>query len=170
MSKKVRKSLAVLAAFVLTISFIAGNGAFTNVYAQEAGTETASEQNISTTEASSATEEAATATAESATTEQKAVTESNTEAAKPESTASVTAVQKKTAVKSVKQASEPAVTNGDFSKYLTKFAFTDHLENAFTESHPATKDSNVIIRYEYKIPNKETKVTKKNPGVTKKEH
>lgn len=59
-------------------------------------------------------------------------------------------------MKSVKQASEPAVTNGDFSKYLTKFAFTDHLGNAFTESHPVTKDSNVIIRYEFKIPNKET--------------
>ncbi|MBC5678957.1 hypothetical protein H8S22_15695 [Anaerostipes sp. NSJ-7] len=56
-------------------------------------------------------------------------------------------------MKSVKQASEPAVTNGDFSKYLTKFAFTDHLGNAFTESHPVTKDSNVIIRYEFKIPN-----------------
>lgn len=134
MSKKVRKSLAVLAAFVLMISFIAGNDAFTNVYAQEAGTETASEQITSTTE-------------------QKAVTESNTEAAKAESTASVSAIQKKTAVKSVKQASEPAVTNGDFSKYLTKFAFTDHLGNAFTESHPVTKDSNVIIRYEFKIPN-----------------
>ncbi len=51
MSKKVRKSLAVLAAFVLTISFIAGNGAFTNVHAQEAETETASEQITSTTEA-----------------------------------------------------------------------------------------------------------------------
>ena len=134
MSKKVRKSLAVLAAFVLMISFIAGNDAFTNVYAQEAGTETASEQITSTTE-------------------QKAVTESNTEAAKAESTASVSAIQKKTAVKSVKQASEPAVTNGDFSKHLTKFAFTDHLGNAFTESHPVTKDSNVIIRYEFKIPN-----------------
>ena len=63
------------------------------------------------------------------------------------------AIQKKTAVKSVKQASEPAVINGDFSKYLTEFAFTDHLGNAFTESHPVTKDSNVIIRYEFKIPN-----------------
>lgn len=156
MSKKVRKSLAVLAAFVLTISFIAGNGAFTNVYAQEAGTETASEQITSTTEASSATEEAAAMATESVTTEQKAVTESNTEAVKAESTASVAAVQKKTAVKSVKQASEPAVTNGDFTKYLTKFAFTDHLGNAFTESNPVTKDSNVIIRYEFKIPNKET--------------
>lgn len=141
MSKKVRKSLAVPAAFVLMISFIAGNDAFTNVYAQEAGTETASEQITSTTEASSATEEAAAAAAESVTTEQKTVTESNTE---------------KNSVKSVKQASEPAVTNGDFSKYLTKFAFTDHLGNAFTESHPVTKDSNVIIRYEFKIPNKET--------------
>ena len=110
MSKKVRKSLAVLAAFVLMLSFIAGNDAFTNVYAQEAGTETASEQITSTTE-------------------------------------------QKTAVKSVKQASEPAVINGDFSKYLTEFAFTDHLGNAFTESHPVTKDSNVIIRYEFKIPN-----------------
>ena len=59
MSKKVRKSLAVLAAFVLTISFIAGNGAFTNVHAQEAETETASEQITSTTEASLATEETA---------------------------------------------------------------------------------------------------------------
>ena len=49
MSKKVRKSLAVLAAFVLTISFIAGNGAFTNVHAQEAETETASDQITSTT-------------------------------------------------------------------------------------------------------------------------
>lgn len=48
------------------------------------------------------------------------------------------------------------VTNGDFTKYLTKFAFTDHLGNPFTESHPVTKDSNVIIRYEFKIPNKET--------------
>lgn len=137
MSKKVRKSLAVLAAFVLMISFIAGNDVFTNVYAQEVGTETASEQITSTTE-------------------QKAVTESNTEAAKAESTASVSAIQKKTAVKSVKQASEPAVINGDFYKYLTEFAFTDHLGNAFTESHPVTKDSNVIIRYEFKIPNKET--------------
>lgn len=156
MSKKVRKSLAVLAAFVLTISFIAGNGAFTNVHAQEAETETASEQITSTTEASSATEETAAMATESVTTEQKAATESNTEAAKAESTASVTAIQKKTAVKSVKQGSEPAVTNGDFTKYLTKFAFTDHLGNPFTESHPVTKDSNVIIRYEFKIPNKET--------------
>lgn len=48
------------------------------------------------------------------------------------------------------------VTNGNFTKYLTKFAFTDHLGNPFTESHPVTKDSNVIIRYEFKIPNKET--------------
>lgn len=156
MSKKVRKSLAVLAAFVLTISFIAGNGAFTNVHAQEAETETASEQITSTTEASSATEETAAMAAESVTTEQKAATDSNTEAVKAESTASVTAIQKKTAVKSVKQGSEPAVTNGDFTKYLTKFAFTDHLGNPFTESHPVTKDSNVIIRYEFKIPNKET--------------
>ena len=93
---------------------------------------------------------------ESVTTEQKAATESNTEAAKAESTASVTAIQKKTAVKSVKQGSDPVVTNGDFTKYLTKFAFTDHLGNPFTESHPVTKDSNVIIRYEFKIPNKET--------------
>lgn len=156
MSKKVRKSLAVLAAFVLTISFIAGNGAFTNVHAQEAETETASEQITSTTEASSATEETAATATESVTTEQKAATDSNTEAVKAESTASVTAIQKKTAVKSVKQGSEPAVTNGDFTKYLTKFAFTDHLGNPFTESHPVTKDSNVIIRYEFKIPNKET--------------
>ncbi|WP_409016488.1 SpaA isopeptide-forming pilin-related protein [Anaerostipes caccae] len=156
MSKKVRKSLAVLAAFVLTISFIAGNGAFTNVHAQEAETETASEQITSTTEASSATEETAAMATESVTTEQKAATDSNTEAVKAESTASVTAIQKKTAVKSVKQGSEPAVTNGDFTKYLTKFAFTDHLGNPFTESHPVTKDSNVIIRYEFKIPNKET--------------
>ena len=156
MSKKVRKSLAVLAAFVLTISFIAGNGAFTNVHAQEAETETASEQITSTTEASLATEETAAMATESVTTEQKAATESNTEAAKAESTASVTAIQKKTAVKSVKQGSDPVVTNGDFTKYLTKFAFTDHLGNAFTESHPVTKDSNVIIRYEFKIPNKET--------------
>lgn len=156
MSKKVRKSLAVLAAFVLTISFIAGNGAFTNVHAQEAETETASEQITSTTEASLATEETAAMATESVTTEQKAATESNTEAAKAESTASVTAIQKKTAVKSVKQGSDPVVTNGDFTKYLTKFAFTDHLGNPFTESHPVTKDSNVIIRYEFKIPNKET--------------
>lgn len=156
MNKRVRKSLAVLAAFVLTISFIAGNGAFTNVHAQEAETETASEQITSTTEASSATEEAAEAATESVTTEQEAATESNTEAAKAESTASVTAVQKKTAVKSVKQAAEPAVTNGDFTQYLTKFAFTDHLGNAFTESYPVSKDSNVIIRYEFKIPNQET--------------
>ena len=42
MSKKVRKSLAVLAAFVLTISFIAGNGAFTNVDAVEVESEAAS--------------------------------------------------------------------------------------------------------------------------------
>ena len=95
MSKKVRKSLAVLAAFVLTISFIAGNGAFTNVHAQEAETETASEQITSTTEASLATEETAAMATESVTTEQKAATESNTEAAKAESTASVTAIQKK---------------------------------------------------------------------------
>lgn len=156
MSKKVRKSLAVLAAFVLTISFIAGNGAFTNVHAQEAETETASEQITSTTEASLATEETAAMATESVTTEQKAATESNTEAAKAESTASVTAIQKKTAVKSVKQGSDPVVTNGNFTKYLTKFAFTDHLGNPFTESHPVTKDSNVIIRYEFKIPNKET--------------
>ena len=156
MSKKVRKSLAVLAAFVLTISFIAGNGAFTNVHAQEAETETASDQITSTTEASLATEETAAMATESVTTEQKAATESNTEAAKAESTASVTAIQKKTAVKSVKQGSDPVVTNGDFTKYLTKFAFTDHLGNPFTESHPVTKDSNVIIRYEFKIPNKET--------------
>ena len=156
MSKKVRKSLAVLAAFVLTISFIAGSGAFTNVHAQEAETETASEQITSTTEASLATEETAAMATESVTTEQKAATESNTEAAKAESTASVTAIQKKTAVKSVKQGSDPVVTNGDFTKYLTKFAFTDHLGNPFTESHPVTKDSNVIIRYEFKIPNKET--------------
>lgn len=156
MSKKVRKSLAVLAAFVLTISFIAGNGAFTNVHAQEAETETASEQITSTTEASLATEETAAMATESVTTEQKAATESNTEAAKAESTASVTAIQKKTAVKSVKQGSDPVVTNGDFTKYLTKFAFTYHLGNPFTESHPVTKDSNVIIRYEFKIPNKET--------------
>lgn len=156
MSKKVRKSLAVLAAFVLTISFIAGNGAFTNVHAQEAETETASDQITSTTEASLATEETAAMATESVTTEQKAATESNTEAAKAESTASVTALQKKTAVKSVKQGSDPVVTNGDFTKYLTKFAFTDHLGNPFTESHPVTKDSNVIIRYEFKIPNKET--------------
>ena len=156
MSKKVRKSLAVLAAFVLTISFIAGNGAFTNVHAQEAETETASEQITSTTEASLATEETAAMATESVTTEQKAATESNTEAAKAESTASVTAIQKKTAVKSVKQGSDPVVANGDFTKYLTKFAFTDHLGNPFTESHPVTKDSNVIIRYEFKIPNKET--------------
>lgn len=156
MSKKVRKSLAVLAAFVLTISFIAGNGAFTNVHAQEAETETASEQITSTTEASLATEETAAMATESVTTEQKAATESNTEAAKAESTASVTAIQKKTAVKSVKQGSDPVVTNGNFTKYLTKFAFTDHVGNPFTESHPVTKDSNVIIRYEFKIPNKET--------------
>jgi len=56
MSKKVRKSLAVLAAFVLMISFITGNDAFTNVYAQEAGTETASEQITSTTEQKTVTE------------------------------------------------------------------------------------------------------------------
>ena len=141
---------------MLTISFIAGNGAFTNVHAQEAETETASEQITSTTEASLATEETAAMATESVTTEQKAATESNTEAAKAESTASVTAIQKKTAVKSVKQGSDPVVTNGDFTKYLTKFAFTDHLGNPFTESHPVTKDSNVIIRYEFKIPNKET--------------
>lgn len=63
----------------------------------------------STTEASLATEETAAMATESVTTEQKAATESNTEAAKAESTASVTAIQKKTAVKSVKQGSIAAL-------------------------------------------------------------
>lgn len=157
MNKKVRKGLAILAVFVLTVSFITGNGTFRSVYAQDAGTETTENQVTSTSEASSAAEEASTESTESVTTaEQKAAADSTTEAKKAESTASVTAVSKETAVKSVKKASEPAVTNGDFSKYLTKFSFTDHLGNAFTDSHPVTKDSNVIIRYEFKIPNNET--------------
>ncbi|MBS7008835.1 MSCRAMM family protein [Anaerostipes sp.] len=154
MNKKVRKVFAVLATFVLTVSFIAGNGAFSSVYAQEAGTETASNQTTSASSETSAVEET-TASAETATTAEQKVTE---ESKKTDSTSAVSAatVQNKTAVSPVKKASEPAVTNGDFSKYLTKFSFTDHLGNAFTESNPVTKDSNAIIRYEFKIPNKET--------------
>lgn len=154
MNKKVRKGLAILATFVLTVSFIAGNGAFSSVYAQETGTASTADQNTSTSEASSATEEVSTTATESATTaEPKANTESTAKSTTEQSTASVTAVQKKTAAKSVKKASEPAVTNGDFTKYLTKFAFTDHEGKEFSQSHPVTKDSNVIIRYEFKIPN-----------------
>lgn len=154
MNKKVRKGLAILATFVLTVSFIAGNGAFSSVYAQETGTESTADQTTSTSEASSATEEVSTTATESATTaEPKANTESTAKSTTEQSTASVTTVQKKTAVKSVKKASEPAVTNGDFTKYLTKFAFTDHEGKEFSQSHPVTKDSNVIIRYEFKIPN-----------------
>ena len=154
MNKKVRKSLAIFAALVLTISFIAGNGTFEKVYAQEAATETTENQTTSTSEASSATEEVSTTATESATTaEPKVSTESNAKSTTAQGVASVTSVQKKTAAKSVKRASEPVVTDGDFTKYLTKFAFTDHEGNAFTQSHPVTKDSNVIIRYEFKIPN-----------------
>lgn len=154
MNKKVRKSLAIFAALVLTISFIAGNGTFEKVYAQEAATETTANQTTSTSEASSATEEVSTTATESATTaEPKVSTESNAKSTTAQGAASVTSVQKKTAAKSVKRASEPVVTDGDFTKYLTKFAFTDHEGNAFTQSHPVTKDSNVIIRYEFKIPN-----------------
>lgn len=154
MNKKVRKGLAILATFVLTVSFIAGNGAFSSVYAQETGTESTADQTTSTSEASSATEEVSTTATESATTaEPKASTESTAKSTTEQSIASVTTVQKKTAVKSVKKASEPAVTNGDFTKYLTKFAFTDHEGKEFSQSHPVTKDSNVIIRYEFKIPN-----------------
>lgn len=156
MNKKVRKGLAIFATFVLTVSFIAGNSVFNNVHAQEAGTESTAAQTTSTSEASSATEEVSTTATESATAEPKASTESTAKSTTEQSTASVTTVQKKSAAKSVKKASEPAETNGDFSKYLTKFAFTDHQGNAFTESHPVSKDSNVIIRYEFKIPNDTT--------------
>lgn len=159
-NRKARRYLAVLAALVLMVSFTAGNNIFNNVYAHEVKTEQQTETTeveqteAASAEVSSATEEVTTTALEAETTTEKSEeTIKSTETKKAESTLSVKTNQKKTAVKSAKAT---AVTNGKFAPYLTKFAFTDHLGNAFTESHPVTKDSNVIIRYEFKIPNKET--------------
>lgn len=163
MKKKIRKRAAFIFTCLFVITMVFGSGAQYKLKAQdetETTTETLNAQQGTPDGTSAEIQEGTTTAAVSETTtaeaEQKTtVAEPKTTAASETSKTTAKAEEKSSTVKkqaSVKKAA--VVVNGDFTEFLKKFEFKDQKTGeAFSDTNPVTKDSSVIIRYEFKIPN-----------------
>lgn len=161
--RKARRKAALIFVAVFTVAAILGSNHLQGLSAQE---EKAA-QNSETTEqvttlgtetTTQATEaEKTTTAATEKTTEVQAATQASTEVQKTTAAAATektAETKKRTAVKKSKASPNAVIVNGDFTNFLTKFEFKDQKTGeSFSDTHPVTKDSSVLIRYEFKIPN-----------------
>lgn len=167
MKRKVKSRTAFMIALLCIITMVLGSGVSNNITAQdetEKAAETVTEQQNTSESTTAEVKDVVTTAAASETTaavlqeEQKTAEQKESEPEKKVSAASSESNPSKSEIvrknKKAPAKTKAAVINGDFTKFLTKFEFKDQKTGeAFSDSHPVTKDSSVIIRYEFKIPN-----------------
>lgn len=157
--RKVRRKAALIFVAVFTVAAILGSNHLKGLSAQEEemaqNTGTTEQMTTEGTESTTQVTEAekTTTAATEKTTEVQATTQADTKVQKA-ATASTAETKKRTAVNKSKASKSAVIINGDFTKFLTKFEFKDQKTGeSFSDTHPVTKDSSVLIRYEFKIPN-----------------
>lgn len=153
--RKARRKAALIFVAVFTATMILGSSHMRGLLAQEGenvqNTEQITTEGTETTTQTAESEKTTTAAATEKTTEVQVTTQAGTEVQK-----GTTAVKnKKTiAAKKSRSSKNAVIVNGDFTQFLTKFEFKDQKTGeSFSDTHPVTKDSSAIIRYEFKIPN-----------------